>query len=345
MTRKKVLLITEFFNPPFDEGIKKTAFNLFESLNDRFSTKVICRHGIKSKNVYVIKSNKLFLSRKVYSLMKEFQADVIIYLPFQSSTFASYLRLFILRCFNNFSKSILIALQPKPLNMIQVIFLLFLSPKLAFTPSPELSKFWNFLNIPNFLIPLQTNLEVFKPVTTKEKNKLRDKYGIERNKIVVSHLGHLTDGRNLESLIPIQKDFFQVVVVSSTSTPKDANRNINLKKRLEKKGIQVFTRFFDKVEEIYQLSDIYVFPVEKNNSSIGMPLSILEARACGIPVVTTNYGSVKNFLENDYGGIIYSNPTDFLVNCTLFAKSNKSYVKSDVEKLNSHFFDILFKKI
>ena len=90
---KKILFITEYLNPPFDEGIKKTVYNLFIDLDKNYELKVICRFGFKKDNVNIIESNPLFFSKKVKSLIEYFNPDTIIYLPFQSSTFASYLRL------------------------------------------------------------------------------------------------------------------------------------------------------------------------------------------------------------------------------------------------------------
>ena len=48
------------------------------------------------------------------------------------------------------------------------------------------------------------------------------------------------------------------------------------------------------------------------NSSIDLPLSILEARAVGLPVLTTYYGSVEYFLKDDHGSIFYSESGNFL---------------------------------
>ena len=50
-------------------------------------------------------------------------------------------------------------------------------------------------------------------------------------------MGHLNTGRNLEALIPLQNSVSQIVVVGSTSTPKDAVGPATLKHKLLDKGM------------------------------------------------------------------------------------------------------------
>tara|TARA_B100001059_G_scaffold20638_1_gene16766 strand:+ start:25517 stop:26548 length:1032 start_codon:yes stop_codon:yes gene_type:complete len=340
---KKILLITEFINPPYDEGIKKTAFKIFNELKSNFEVKVICRHGFKHENIHVVKANKLFLSYKIAKIILDFSPNLLIYLPFQSSTFASYLRLKVLSSINYPSNTILFALQPKINNNWQSYLINFLKPSLAITPSLTLSNFWNSFGIPNHIVPLSTNVEVFIPVNRNKKNELRKKYGLDKHNFIVSHMGHLNERRNLEALIPLQNSGIQVLVITSSSSPKSSTFNLDLKQKLEQEGIIVWDYFIESIEEIYQLSDTYVFPVIDENASIGMPLSILEARACGIPVVSTDYGSVNFFFGNDFGAIKYAKPDSLLKNCNYFKSKNQLFTESKVHCINNTFDDLIKK--
>ena len=344
MTKRKVLFITEYLNPPYDEGIKKTAFNIYTELNHKYDLKVICRYGFKEENIFAINCNPLFLSRNIRKIISDFNPLVIIYLPFASSTFAGYLRLRVLRFFAQNAKMIFIALQPKPLKKWQKLSVNFLKPQYALTPSPSLQKFWESYNINSRLLPLITDLSVFKPLEMAEqKLDLRKKYNIPINAYLISHMGHINEGRNLESLILLQRSGYLVMIVGSSSTPKDALGPKDLKSKLEKEGIVVLDKFIELIEEIYQMSDLYIFPVLAPNSSIGMPLSILEARACGIPVLTTNFGSISAFMGDDNGGIIYSTPKRFSEAVKSIEK--RDYTNSNVEDLNKKFYNILFEII
>ncbi|MET2984886.1 glycosyltransferase family 4 protein [Aureibaculum conchae] len=344
---KRVLFISEYLNPPYDEGIKKTVYNLFLNLDKNFELQVICRHGFKKENIHIVYTNVLFYSKEIKTIIKNFRPEAIVYLPFQSSTFASYLRL---RMFSSFSKKsniAFVALQPKPLKTWQKVAVKFLKPDKAFTPSPALHEYWNTLNIKNELIPLLTDLTIFKPLKNEEdKLKLRKKYSLPEDAFIVSHMGHLNEGRNLKSLVPLQKAGLQVVIVGSSSTPTDAQGKQSLKDELLSENIIIVDKYIDKIQEIYQLSDLYIFPVVKKNSSIGMPLSVLEARACGTPVLTSDYGSLKHYLDNDHGGIFYSDPENFLETFNkIRPEISQNLIKTKVSELNDLFFSSIHKQI
>ncbi len=345
--KKKVLFISEYLNPPYDEGIKKTVYNLFLDLEKNYELQVLCRYGFLKNNIHITNTNPLFFSKEIKNLINDFTPDSVIYLPFQSSTFASYLRLKIISNYAKTENILFIALQPKPLKNWQQKIVKLLKPKFALTPSPALNKFWNRLNVNNALVPLLTDLSIFKPISNlTSKKDLRNKYNIPLDTFVVSHMGHLNEGRNLKTLIPLQKSGIQIVVVSSSSTPADAIELGNLKKTLQESGIIILDRFIENIEEVYQLSDMYIFPVIKKNSSIGMPLSILEARACAIPVITTDYGSVKLYMENDFGGIIYSEPSNFLNSIKQFRATSSTSIKdTNVPKLNKMFYQNVHEQI
>ena len=129
----------------------------------------------------------------------------------------------VLSFFARNSKINLIALQPKTLKNWQQWIVKHIKPEFALTPSPSLNQFWNKINVKNELIPLLTDLSIFKPLNEKiTKMTLREKYDVPIDAFIITHMGHLNEGRNLKSLIPLQKSGYQVLVVGSSSTPKDS---------------------------------------------------------------------------------------------------------------------------
>ena len=341
--KKKILIITEIFSPPYDEGIKKTVLHLFTELEKKYEVKLFCRDGIESDHIKVLKMNRLFLNKNLISNINKNNFDLIIYLPFSSSTFASYVRLFILKLISNNKKILFFCLQPKDISNKLNFFIKFIKPDLGLTPSIDLKKKWDENCINNILIPLFTNLENNK--LSVDKNTLRQKYKIPKDKYVVLHIGHLNSGRNLESLLPIQSQGYQVVIVSSTSTPKDAREDSKLYEKLVSNGIIVINNFIENINEIYDLSDIYVFPVLAKNSSIGMPLSVLEARARSLPVVSTNFGSLKFFLKDDFGSIEYSNPKNFIEKIKLIRNKDNHFKRTNVDKINKIFINTISEQL
>ncbi len=343
---KKILLVTEYLNPPYDEGIKKTAFNLFKYLNEKYELCVICRHGFEENNVHIVETNRLFIGQKVKKIIRDFNPNILIYFPFASMTFASYLRFFVLRKYCKNIKSIIFALQPKKLNHWQEKVVKFIKPSVALSPSPQLVVNWNKFSISSKLLPLYTDLEKFTPLPiTQSKESLKIKYNIPLDKYIISHIGHLNEGRNLGSLIPLQNAGYQIVIVGSSSTPKDSLGSDQLKQKLLNSGIIIIDRYLEKISEIYQLSDLYIFPVIAKCSSIGLPLSILEARACGIPIITTKFGSTKKYLEDDYGNVFYSEPSNFVSAIKKINESNADRLKTTVGNINEKYNQIIFSEI
>lgn len=118
------------------------------------------------------------------------------------------------------------------------------------------------------------------------------------------HVGHLHSGRNVEILEHITEDKQVVLVVSSVS-----KQDQNLRKRLNaKQNVRIIDQYLPDIQEIYQLSDIYLFPVENEENCIDVPLSVLEAAACNTPIVTTAYGELTQFAGRP--GIMFEETMD-----------------------------------
>jgi glycosyltransferase involved in cell wall biosynthesis len=62
--------------------------------------------------------------------------------------------------------------------------------------------------------------------------------------------------------------------------------------RLEDVGFHLFKGYQPHIEEFYRLADCYVFPTQPGNS-LSMPLSVLEAMACNLPVITQRFQGLE----------------------------------------------------
>jgi len=151
--------------------------------------------------------------------------------------------------------------------------------------------YFRSLKLTPVLCKTGVDINKFKPTDLKRKGELRPKYGFKIDDKIILHVGHINVGRNIEILKSLPGEGYKVVVAGSTSTDQDRS----LINDLEKAGIKILNSYIQDIEEIYQLSDVYIFPVVNDHSAIEFPLSVLEAMSCNLPVVTTAYGSLPDF--------------------------------------------------
>lgn len=148
------------------------------------------------------------------------------------------------------------------------------------------------------LLPPAVDLERFAPLAAEEKAALRSRYGIPAEAAVVSHVGHLKEERNLFHVLEVQRSGrFHTVVVGSTSTEQEARWG----NALREAGGTVIDTYMDHIEDVYHLSDIYLFLVEEETAAIEMPLSVLEALACNLRVISTPFGGLKDIFAQEQG--------------------------------------------
>ena len=133
------------------------------------------------------------------------------------------------------------------------------------------------------------------PRNRQEVERLRTALGVPSDRLLVLHVGHLRHGRNLDALCGLVDDRTHVLVVASASQPADAG----LRARLVGRGIDVRVGYLPAIENVYRAADVYAFPVLDPRHAIRTPLSVLEARACGIPVLSSPFFGVAGFLGDD----------------------------------------------
>ena len=154
------------------------------------------------------------------------------------------------------------------------------------------------------------------------------------NKPLILHVGHLRVNRGLEQLIRIKKNVgsdVNILVVASTSLSSDDQ----LEASLTDAGIAVYKGYIDNLGDIYRVSDLYVFPANPDIlGAIDLPLSVVEALACGVTVLATRFGVLADFLD-EKDGVFYSEFND--VPEAAIALVNKSMVLPKV-KLNKKFY-------
>ena len=151
------------------------------------------------------------------------------------------------------------------------------------------------------------DLKRFHPVSQKEKEELRARHEVESYKFVVLHVGAVRKTRNLQCLKAIQGDIDNQVLVVGRQSSKYEREVADV---LKNAGVVVTHTYNPKIEELYGLSDCYIFPTTDAVGSIDIPLSVLEAMACGLPVVSTRFGGLPRIFSES-NGFCYADVEEF----------------------------------
>lgn len=159
-----------------------------------------------------------------------------------------------------------------------------------------LHKHCNNLASPVFRIPGGVDLERFR--LADHPHDVRDRLGIPRNQLVFFTVRRLVRRMGLSTLIAA---FSRLVQHYPDSLLLIGGRGIleqELKAQVADLDLGRNVRFIGFVEEadlpkFYQSSDFFILPTEKLE---GFGLVILEAFACGIPVLGTPVGAIPNVI-------------------------------------------------
>ncbi len=285
-----MLILTNCLIKNADEGCVNVAYNLIKRIKSTVSdVKVVSYERISELTDVQMELNKFMLSFPLFKLLRK--EKNVIYIPFPAKMIATAIRIWILSLFCKDLK-VLISMHDSVDKLSG--FLLKCSKAKLFVLSESAHKdFEPFVGKRVIHIKTGVDTERFISVSTEKSKEIKMKYGFSLDKPVILHVGHLNEGRNISELLNISEDY-QVLLVTSTLTKNE--QNAELKKRLESKSnIRIIDDYISDIQEIYQLSDVYFFPVLEAGHCIDIPLSCLEAAACNLPVVTTNYGAMKEF--------------------------------------------------
>jgi glycosyltransferase involved in cell wall biosynthesis len=257
----------------------------------------------KKHNVLPLDVNTISLSW--FKKMKNFDPKIIHY-----THGPSIIGLIVMRAlaFCSNAKTVMSATQPRFSHITRRFIPLF-KPNLILTQSCGADGMFKDLGCVTEFLPNGVDVDRFVPVSKTIKERLRKKYGVDNDTFVIAHVGSIRSRRNIQIFGMIQEiEGIQVVIAGSTSMPME---QISYKHLLES-GCMIWRSYFENIEEIYQLSDCYIFPATNPLSAIELPLSVLEAMSCNLPVISTKFGALPKILEEGGGLLLVDDEEDVI---------------------------------
>ncbi len=291
------------FSGNTDEGMKNVSKNIKNKLSLRY-------------DVLTFNSTD-FIKKSFRSRLKSFQPEIIHYL--HGPTIRSLIILRVSkRFFINDVKTIVSATRPY-FSRYSKWAVSLLKPDLVLTQSTRFEDFFRKRGCHVQFFPNGVDCQRFKPISEAEKYNIRREFGLNSDTSIVLHVGHIKSNRNLGVFKKIQKiKDAQVVIVGGITETADEE----LKKNLQKDGIKIYNDFYDDISKFYKMADLYIFPLKDNGDklpdsynqvgAIDMPLSVLEAMACNLPVISTEFGALPRILETGNGLTFCPNNEDIL---------------------------------
>jgi len=211
----------------------------------------------------------------------------------------------------------------------------------------------HFMNIPVNIIPngvdtLKFNRCFVKTTINKHISKLMD-----TSNLIILNIGRLKRVKGQDLLIHAikkmeNKDKISLIIVG------DGNERQNIEELID--NLCLSDKVFllgerNNISEIMNKCDLYV----SSSRSEGFGLSLVEAMAAGLPVITTDVGPCSSIVQNGYSGIVVpSENPDAIANAIdnfiqtpymleIYSKrSSKRAIDFDINKMVSRYFEIYY---
>ena len=184
----------------------------------------------------------------------------------------------------------------------------------------------NWLNLENVkFIPHGIDTAFFRPDASKRK---------ENTLLFVGQ--HLRDFEALNYAIPRLKEQIPSIKINAVLRSDFANKIVS------NDAVTIFSGIDDeRLRAMYQEAALLFLPL-KNGTACN---SILEAMACGLPIISTDIGGNKGYVKTDSGVLVPSNDCKALVDETVCLLKDKSKQIQMSEKARSNSLEFEWEKV
>ncbi len=155
------------------------------------------------------------------------------------------------------------------------------------------------------VVPLGINSARFVP--SKDKRQSKTSLGLNPDNLIMGYCGRLGREKNL---ITLYKAFTQLQKMYKNITLLIVGKGVAEETAIfTSKTNVVLTGEVDNVVPYLQAMDIFVLPSLTETTS----LATLEAMSCGVPVVCTPVGAIKEYITNGENGFLFPKQNDLVL--------------------------------
>ena len=196
------------------------------------------------------------------------------------------------------------------------------------------------LKVPVAAVSNGVDLRYFKP--GRASDGIYKKYGVDKNKKTVLYLGRIDPEKNVQAVIDAyikvknNVNDIQLVIVGDGVDKARLEKYIGDTKDVHFLGRVTPPELYD----VYKFGDVFVTASEIETQGI----VLIEAAACGMPLVAVNAGAVREVCKNGENGVLCEpgNVTQMAEAITKILaddKLRKSYSKKSLEIAKEHDFE------
>lgn len=293
----KILLASEELTNRPREGTLVFLMHLARFLQRETELTAVHAEGEPDPGLHTarILSPKTILTRELFELLRSERFDAAVYVPRSGLTAFGLARGRILQTAAG-APVFVVGLQERPVGLAHRLVLLFGSPRRVLTPAAGARRALERAGVPCSFIMPGYDERAFRPVAPGARERLKAKYDLPRDRFILLHVGHVRESRNLEVFLRY-RDWgtdVQPVIKAGDVDPSWAHR-------LRMAGIIVIDEYIHDVHELYQAADCYLFPVNDPTGAVEFPLSVIEACACNLPVLSTRFGLLPEMIGEGNG--------------------------------------------
>lgn len=262
--------------------------------------------------------------------LRKFRPDILHFIL--SPTALGLVAARVLSLWTPSAKTVISAVHP---SIPQFGLLRLFKPDLVLAQAKDSEARFASLGFTTAFLPNGVDLDRFGPVAPETRTKLRNEFGIPIDKFIILHLASMTRERNLDVFAKLQQlEGVLVVIVGREGEQVDSE----VRRMLQDSGCVVWETHFSSIEKVYTFADCYVFPTRNRRACIETPLSVLEALASGLPVITTRYGALPRVIRG-MEGVSFVDDDDEIV------KKVKEMMKNRGGVINNQIKDISWARI
>lgn len=297
---RRIAVLCEVLHAPYDEGVRIYAASLATAMGKRREMLLLSERNstLGERTVEGLLTDRWFRSRALANRLKEFAPEAIVYVPWTSLTPRTFARVGALRGAAPGARVVVVALQPRPVGWGARASLLLGRPDCVVTAGPQAAEQARALGLVAVEAGAGVDQDRFSPASAEERARLRARAGLSPEAFVALHVGHLKESRNVAMLEQVAAlNGVRCLLVASSSTGRDKEAAA----RLAAAGVLVMTHHDDRIESVYRLADVYLFPVVSPLDAIEAPLSVMEAAATDLPIVATRFGALPAMFSDSEG--------------------------------------------